>query len=213
MSKQNPSSCIFTVTPSWREDPTSPAYTPSLLSHVRFPVKRKAADDLRRFRRLRETKRRTENFETAERQTEGRARKQWKCLYIIIIVLSIIDKIVVVCSALCNCCESDIWLIIMWHYTIILSSSSFSSLSLLCYIQGRTICHGALYWHFSARLFQRAQEENWKCACSAPGMQLDTRPLRFEKEAVPSGDRWPSRDHTMHYLMCLQCCSIIHDYR
>jgi hypothetical protein len=32
-----------------------------------------AADDLRRFCRLRETKRRTESFETAERQTEGNA--------------------------------------------------------------------------------------------------------------------------------------------
>ena len=39
-------------------DPTSPAYTPSLFSHVRSPVKRKAADDLRRFCRLREAKRR-----------------------------------------------------------------------------------------------------------------------------------------------------------
>ena len=52
-------------------DPTSPAYTPSLFSHVRSPVKRKAADDLRRFCRLREAKRRRkEGFERAEKQRE-----------------------------------------------------------------------------------------------------------------------------------------------
>ena len=51
-------------------DPTSPAYIPSLFSHVRSPVKRKAADDLRRFCRLREAKRRKEGFERTEKQRE-----------------------------------------------------------------------------------------------------------------------------------------------
>ena len=50
------------------------------------------------------------------------------------------------------------------------------------------------------------------CACR-PRNAIGHAPLRFEKEVVPSGDRWPSRDHTMDCLMCLLCCYIIHDNR
>ena len=55
-------------------EPTSPAHNPSIFDHIKSPKKRKAEEDLRRFSRLKECKRR--RIETLERERIGTEERQ-----------------------------------------------------------------------------------------------------------------------------------------
>ena len=58
-------------------DITSPAYSPSIFSHIKSPKKRKAEEDLRRFSRLTENKRRRiEGFEKERIKAQERQRER-----------------------------------------------------------------------------------------------------------------------------------------
>ena len=60
-------------------DPTSPAYNPSIFCYVNSPQKRKAEEDLSRFSRLRESKKR--RVEGLERERVEAGRKQEESIY------------------------------------------------------------------------------------------------------------------------------------
>ena len=67
-------------------DPTSPAYSPTFFAHINSPKKRKAEEDLRRFSRFKETKRRRVetlerermNAEESEKEAEERERLRYE---------------------------------------------------------------------------------------------------------------------------------------
>ena len=57
-------------------DPTSPAYSPSIFKHIKSPRKRKAEEDLRRFSRLKQSKRRRiEGFERERKEAQNRQKE------------------------------------------------------------------------------------------------------------------------------------------
>ena len=52
-------------------DPASPAYVPSLFSHVKSPVKRKAENDMQRYNRTKACKKRRLKASLKEEVAEG----------------------------------------------------------------------------------------------------------------------------------------------